>query len=165
MTTLLPGVFPAGAVASFTLGLPAFWLSVLLTSVVCLLPVMTLRYLVNVWNPTLIDVVRKHEGSKCCECHPIDLKAKLRKRRDHDTEKGILTDDVAPSPQLERHGTKASSTGYAFSQESGYGDLIQSGRMSFVDTSSKRLSDMERVVGSESPIASGDIQPLSPSDH
>jgi phospholipid-translocating ATPase len=162
LTTVLPGVFPAGGVASFTLGLPAFWLSVLLTSVVCLLPLMTIRYLTNVWNPTLIDVVRKHEGSKCCECHPMDLKRRLKRK--FNGEKPKLPEEQASSPQLQRGGTKVERTGFAFSQEPGYGPLIQSGRMSFVDTSSRRSSDMAKVVGVESPT-SADIQPLSPSDH
>lgn len=125
---------------------------------------MVVRYLVNVWSPTLIDVVRKHQGSECCKCHPVEFKWKRGKKG------GDSPGTVSPTSHLVRQGTKASQTGFAFSQEPGYGDLIRSGRLSFVDTRHRRsgsvkeqTGDMGRVVvASPSTHSEDSIQPVSP---
>ncbi|XP_062516349.1 phospholipid-transporting ATPase ID-like isoform X2 [Corticium candelabrum] len=161
----LPAAFPAGAVAPFTLNLPIFWLSVLLIAAVSLVPLMTVRYLSNVWSPTLIDVVRKQRGSECCECHGIAIRQSKKRLEEDEERPGRAT----PS-QLGRDDTKLSVTGFAFSQEPGFGDLIQSGRLSYVETrhpksslSSDRLP-VERIVmpPDKSPTHDGDsIHPES----
>uniref|UniRef100_A0A8D0A995 Phospholipid-transporting ATPase n=1 Tax=Sander lucioperca TaxID=283035 RepID=A0A8D0A995_SANLU len=102
MFLILPSAFPFIGTARNSLNQPNMWLTILLTSILCVLPVVTYRFLFIQLCPTINDKVR------------MDL----------------LPKQHLPPPPLRTRIRRTSSrrSGYAFSHAQGYGDLVTSGR-------------------------------------
>ncbi|KAF7667763.1 hypothetical protein LDENG_00046630 [Lucifuga dentata] len=101
MFLIFTSVFPFIGTARNSLNQPNVWLTILLTSILCIVPVVAFRFiLIQLW-PTINDKVRH----------------KVRK-------------EAVPAPVPRRTPTKRISTrsGYAFSHAQGYGDLVTSGK-------------------------------------
>ncbi|KAM3610173.1 uncharacterized protein V6R79_000083 [Siganus canaliculatus] len=103
MFLMLPSAFSFIGTARNSLNQPNIWLTILLTSILCILPVVTYRFLFMQLCPTINDKVR----------------FKVRQAK-------------ASPPPLPRHRrmrrTSSRRSGYAFSHAQGYGDLVTSGR-------------------------------------
>uniref|UniRef100_A0A4W6FLE7 Phospholipid-transporting ATPase n=1 Tax=Lates calcarifer TaxID=8187 RepID=A0A4W6FLE7_LATCA len=99
MFLMLPSAFSFIGTARNSLNQPNIWLTILLTSTLCVLPVVTYRFLLIQLCPTINDKVRQ-------------AKAKL---------------PTPPRPTRIRR-TSSRRSGYAFSHAQGYGDLVMSGR-------------------------------------
>uniref|UniRef100_A0A8C5H513 Phospholipid-transporting ATPase n=1 Tax=Gouania willdenowi TaxID=441366 RepID=A0A8C5H513_GOUWI len=100
---VLPSAFPFMGTARNSLNQPNVWLTVVLTSILCLLPVVTHRFLLMLLSPTINDKVM----------------FKVRKAK------------ATPPPPPRRtriRRTSSRRSGYAFSHAQGYGDLVTSGR-------------------------------------
>ncbi|XP_029295370.1 phospholipid-transporting ATPase ID-like isoform X2 [Cottoperca gobio] len=103
MFLTLPSAFSFIGTARNSLNQPNIWLTVLLTSILCILPVVTYRFLFIQLCPTIND------------------KVMFKVRRAKAT--------PAPQPRRTRIGrTSTRRSGYAFSHAQGYGDLVTSGR-------------------------------------
>uniref|UniRef100_A0A665URF3 Phospholipid-transporting ATPase n=1 Tax=Echeneis naucrates TaxID=173247 RepID=A0A665URF3_ECHNA len=106
MFLVLPRAFPFIGTARNSLNQPNVWLTILLTSALCVLPVVTYRFLLIQLCPTINDKVR-----------PLQPLSTFRSKA---------------TPQFMRsfRTNKSSSrrSGYAFSHAQGYGDLVTSGR-------------------------------------
>ncbi|KAG7220466.1 hypothetical protein INR49_018185 [Caranx melampygus] len=103
MFLMLPAAFPFIGTARNSLNQPNVWLTIFLTSTLCILPVVTYRFLLIQVCPTINDKVM--------------FKVKRTK--------------LAPSPPTRRtrmRRTSSRRSGYAFSHAQGYGDLVTSGR-------------------------------------
>uniref|UniRef100_I3K881 Phospholipid-transporting ATPase n=1 Tax=Oreochromis niloticus TaxID=8128 RepID=I3K881_ORENI len=101
MFTILPSAFPFIGTARNSLNQPNVWLTIFLTSILCVLPVITNRYLMIQLCPTINDKV------------PVNKCQKTENRSIHSNV--LLT-------------TNSRRSGYAFSHAQGYGDLVTSGR-------------------------------------
>uniref|UniRef100_A0A8C4I017 Phospholipid-transporting ATPase n=1 Tax=Dicentrarchus labrax TaxID=13489 RepID=A0A8C4I017_DICLA len=103
MFLMLPSAFPFIGTARNSLNQPNIWLTILLTSILCVLPVVTYRFLLIQLCPTINDKVM----------------FKVRQAK------------ATPSPPPRRtriRRTSSRRSGYAFSHAQGYGDLVTSGR-------------------------------------
>uniref|UniRef100_A0A8C5H312 Phospholipid-transporting ATPase n=1 Tax=Gouania willdenowi TaxID=441366 RepID=A0A8C5H312_GOUWI len=98
---VLPSAFPFMGTARNSLNQPNVWLTVVLTSILCLLPVVTHRFLLMLLSPTINDKVRVRKA----KATPPPPPRRTRIRR-----------------------TSSRRSGYAFSHAQGYGDLVTSGR-------------------------------------
>ncbi|CAN9512852.1 unnamed protein product [Ophioblennius macclurei] len=99
----LPSAFPFVGTGRNSLNQPSAWLTILLTSILCLLPVVTHRFLSMQLRPT------------------INEKVMLKVRQAKAT--------LPPPPRRTRmRRTSSRRSGYAFSHAQGYGDLVTSGR-------------------------------------
>ncbi|XP_068576808.1 phospholipid-transporting ATPase ID-like [Cebidichthys violaceus] len=100
---MLPSAFPFIGTARNSLNQPNIWLTILLTSILCVLPVVTYRFLFIQLCPTINDKVM----------------FKVRQAK-----------ATPPSPPRRTRIRRTSSrrSGYAFSHAQGYGDLVTSGR-------------------------------------
>ncbi|KAG5272458.1 hypothetical protein AALO_G00165790 [Alosa alosa] len=103
MYLIFTSSFPFIGVARNSLNQPNVWLTILLTSILCVLPVLAYRFLYMQLRPTINDKVR--------------YKVRQEKAPPADT----------PYRFLPRRISKRRS-GYAFSHSRGYGDLVTSGR-------------------------------------
>ncbi|XP_061586600.1 probable phospholipid-transporting ATPase IM [Cololabis saira] len=100
---IFPSAFHFVGAARNSLKQPNVWLTILLTSILCVLPVVTYRFLLIQLCPTINDKVM--------------LKVRQAK--------------ATPPPPTRRTRMRRTSTrrsGYAFSHAQGYGDLVTSGR-------------------------------------
>uniref|UniRef100_A0A672JEA8 Phospholipid-transporting ATPase n=1 Tax=Salarias fasciatus TaxID=181472 RepID=A0A672JEA8_SALFA len=103
----LPSAFHFIGTGRNALNQPGAWLTILLTSILCLLPVVTLRFLSLQLRPTINDKVRPE----------VMLKVRQAKAT------------PPPPPRRARmRRTSSRRSGYAFSHAQGYGDLVTSGR-------------------------------------
>uniref|UniRef100_A0A8D0A590 Phospholipid-transporting ATPase n=1 Tax=Sander lucioperca TaxID=283035 RepID=A0A8D0A590_SANLU len=106
MFLILPSAFPFIGTARNSLNQPNMWLTILLTSILCVLPVVTYRFLFIQLCPTINDKVR------------MDLLYQF-----------TLHQHLPPPPLRTRiRRTSSRRSGYAFSHAQGYGDLVTSGR-------------------------------------
>uniref|UniRef100_A0A8C7XEH1 Phospholipid-transporting ATPase n=1 Tax=Oryzias sinensis TaxID=183150 RepID=A0A8C7XEH1_9TELE len=98
---ILPSAFPFVGTERNTLNLPNVWLTIVLTSLLCILPVVAYRFISMQIRPTINDKVR-HRARK----------------------------ELPPTPSLRRPVRRVSTrrSGYAFSHSKGYGDLVTSQR-------------------------------------
>ncbi|KAG7481242.1 hypothetical protein MATL_G00064870 [Megalops atlanticus] len=103
MYLIFTASFPFIGTARNSLSQPNVWLTILLTSILCVLPVVAYRFLlIQLW-PTINDKVRyKVRQAKAA---PPPLPSRVRMRR-----------------------TSSRRSAYAFSHAQGYGDLVTSGR-------------------------------------
>uniref|UniRef100_A0A3B4VBU8 Phospholipid-transporting ATPase n=1 Tax=Seriola dumerili TaxID=41447 RepID=A0A3B4VBU8_SERDU len=99
MFLMLPSAFSFIGTARNSLNQPNVWLTILLTSTLCVLPVVTYRFLLIQLCPTINDKVRRTKPA------PSPPARRTRIRR-----------------------TSSRRSGYAFSHAQGYGDLVTSGR-------------------------------------
>uniref|UniRef100_H2YBK4 Phospholipid-transporting ATPase n=1 Tax=Ciona savignyi TaxID=51511 RepID=H2YBK4_CIOSA len=105
---ILPNNFPFVGVARTAFQFPSLWFTVLLVSAICFLPVVASRYLTSLLWPTYTEKVkRKMKAAESLHAMSEKIKSKF---------------------QIKRRGSRARS-GYAFSHERGFGDLITTGRM------------------------------------
>uniref|UniRef100_A0AAZ3PZZ1 Phospholipid-transporting ATPase n=1 Tax=Oncorhynchus tshawytscha TaxID=74940 RepID=A0AAZ3PZZ1_ONCTS len=101
---IFPASFPFIGTARNSLNQPNVWLTILLTSILCVLPVVAYRFLLIQLRPTINDKVGPLTN------HTLQAKA-------------------APPPLARRARIRHTSTrrsGYAFSHAAGYGDLVTS---------------------------------------
>eukprot|EP00118_Oscarella_pearsei_P013031 m.100197 g.100197 ORF g.100197 m.100197 type:complete len:1253 (+) comp37085_c0_seq9:5030-8788(+) len=141
LSSLFPSVFPSGAVAPFVCGLPQFWLFLLLSVGLFVGISVTVNYLLSLVNPSLTDLIRKQYGFKCYGYRGVEVDVQKE-----DEEKGSpsvyggvdqrTSRSASMSPGLTRSAT-VKSTGYAFSQEPGFGRMIMDGKLSYVDVGSE----------------------------
>ncbi|XP_037364368.1 phospholipid-transporting ATPase IC [Talpa occidentalis] len=104
MHVLFPSAFQFTGTASNALRQPYIWLTIILTVAVCLLPVVAIRFLyMTIW-PSESDKILKQRKR---------LKAEEQWQR---------------RQSVFRRGVSARRSGYAFSHQRGYADLISSGR-------------------------------------
>ncbi|XP_011471529.1 phospholipid-transporting ATPase ID isoform X1 [Oryzias latipes] len=98
---IIPSAFPFVGTERNTLNLPNVWLTIVLTSLLCILPVVAYRFILMQIRPTINDKVR-HRARK----------------------------ELPPTPSLHRPVRRVSTrrSGYAFSHSKGYGDLVTSQR-------------------------------------
>ncbi|CAJ1071258.1 phospholipid-transporting ATPase ID-like [Xyrichtys novacula] len=102
MFLIFSSSFPFIGTARNSLNQPNVWLTILLTSLLCILPVVTYRFILIQLQPTINDKVRY----------------KVR-------------EETLPAPAPRRPPRRRISTrrsGYAFSHAQGYGDLVTSGK-------------------------------------
>uniref|UniRef100_A0A8C9S7D5 Phospholipid-transporting ATPase n=1 Tax=Scleropages formosus TaxID=113540 RepID=A0A8C9S7D5_SCLFO len=100
---IFPSQFPFIGTARSSLSQPVVWLVILLTTVVCVAPVLVVRFLRADLYPTQTDKVRRWQ---------------LASRRQHPHEQGLR--------RVRRTSSRRSA--YAFAHQEGYGELITSGR-------------------------------------
>ncbi|KAM7391144.1 hypothetical protein PAMP_021856 [Pampus punctatissimus] len=103
MFLMLPSVFHFIGTARNTLNQPNVWLTVFLTSFLCVLPVVTYRFLLVQLCPTINDKVMFKVRQAKATPPPLPRSARIRR-------------------------TSSRRSGYAFSHAQGYGDLVTSGR-------------------------------------
>ncbi|OCT86919.1 probable phospholipid-transporting ATPase IM isoform X1 [Xenopus laevis] len=100
---IFPSHFPFVGNARNSLSQKSVWLAIFLTTVICVMPVLTFRFLKADLSPTLSDKVRYLQQAK-----------KRRKPLEN---------------RMRRvHRTSSRRSGYAFSHQEGYGELITSGK-------------------------------------
>uniref|UniRef100_A0A7N8XVP0 Phospholipid-transporting ATPase n=1 Tax=Mastacembelus armatus TaxID=205130 RepID=A0A7N8XVP0_9TELE len=103
MFLMLPSAFPFIGTARNSLNQPNIWLTILLTSLLCVLPVVTFRFLLIQLCPTINDKVMFKVRQAKATPPPPPRRARIRR-------------------------TSSRRSGYAFSHAQGYGDLVTSGR-------------------------------------
>ncbi|XP_042278201.1 phospholipid-transporting ATPase ID-like isoform X1 [Thunnus maccoyii] len=103
MFLMFPSAFPFIGTARNSLNQPNVWLTIFLSSFLCVLPVVTYRFLLIQLYPTINDKVMFKVRQ---------AKAKI----------------PPPSRPLRIRRTSTRRSGYAFSHAQGYGDLVTSGR-------------------------------------
>ncbi|KAM4707838.1 phospholipid-transporting ATPase ID-like [Discoglossus pictus] len=103
MYLIFTGSFPFIGTARNTLSQPNIWLTIILTTLLCVLPVVIYRFLWIEIKPSYSDKVLKKIREAKKRPMPPPRRAKLRR-------------------------TSSRRSGYAFSHQHGYGDLITSGR-------------------------------------
>uniref|UniRef100_A0A8C7DFF7 Phospholipid-transporting ATPase n=1 Tax=Oncorhynchus kisutch TaxID=8019 RepID=A0A8C7DFF7_ONCKI len=94
---IFPASFPFIGTARNSLNQPNVWLTILLTSILCVLPVLAYRFLLIQLRPTINDKVRQAKAAP----PPLASRARIRH-------------------------TSTRRSGYAFSHAAGYGDLVTS---------------------------------------
>uniref|UniRef100_A0A3P9PCV6 Phospholipid-transporting ATPase n=1 Tax=Poecilia reticulata TaxID=8081 RepID=A0A3P9PCV6_POERE len=99
MFLIFPSAFPFIGSARNSLNQPNVWLTIILTSILCVLPVVTCRFLLIQLCPTINDKVRQAKATP----PPPPRRSRIRR-------------------------TSSRRSGYAFSHAQGYGDLVTSGR-------------------------------------
>ncbi|XP_051900164.1 phospholipid-transporting ATPase IC [Pristis pectinata] len=102
---LFPSVFAFTGAAPNALRQPYLWLTIILTVAICLLPVVAVRFMIQVVSPSETDKIQMNRKK-----YEIELKPK-------------------PSqPSSFQRNASVRRSGYAFSHQRGYADLISSGR-------------------------------------
>uniref|UniRef100_A0A671VZH1 Phospholipid-transporting ATPase n=1 Tax=Sparus aurata TaxID=8175 RepID=A0A671VZH1_SPAAU len=100
MFFIFTSAFPFIGTARNSLNQPNIWLTIFLTSLLCILPVVAFRFIVILLRPTIND--KKHKVKK--------IKCAL----------------PAPAPRKPARRISTRRSGYAFSHAQGYGDLVTS---------------------------------------
>lgn len=100
---MLPSAFPFIGTARNSLNQPNIWLTILLTSILCVLPVITYRFLMIQLYPTINEKVMFKVRQAKAAPPPPTRRARIRR-------------------------TSSRRSGYAFSHAQGYGDLVTSNR-------------------------------------
>ncbi|XP_028269374.1 phospholipid-transporting ATPase ID-like [Parambassis ranga] len=103
MFLMLPSAFPFIGTARNSLNQTNVWLTIFLTSILCILPVVTYRFLMVHLCPTINDKVMFKVRQAKAMPPPPPRRARIRR-------------------------TSSRRSGYAFSHAQGYGDLVTSGR-------------------------------------
>ncbi|XP_068454998.1 phospholipid-transporting ATPase ID-like [Clinocottus analis] len=103
MFLMLPSAFSFIGTARNSLNQPNIWLTVLLTSILCVLPVVTYRFLFIQLCPSINDKVMFKVRQAKATPPPPPRRTRIRR-------------------------TSSRRSGYAFSHAQGYGDLVTSGR-------------------------------------
>ncbi|KAM6930861.1 phospholipid-transporting ATPase ID-like [Xenentodon cancila] len=103
MFLIFPSAFHFIGAARNSLKQPTVWLTILLTSILCVLPVVTYRFLLIQLCPTINDKVMLKVRQAKATPPPPPRRARIRR-------------------------TSSRRSGYAFSHAQGYGDLVTSGR-------------------------------------
>ncbi|XP_075960514.1 phospholipid-transporting ATPase ID-like [Anarhichas minor] len=103
MFLMIPSAFPFIGTAQNSLNQPNIWLTIILTSILCVLPVVTYRFLFIQLCPTINDKVMFKVRQAKATPPPPPRRSRIRR-------------------------TSSRRSGYAFSHAPGYGDLVTSGR-------------------------------------
>uniref|UniRef100_A0A8C5CE30 Phospholipid-transporting ATPase n=1 Tax=Gadus morhua TaxID=8049 RepID=A0A8C5CE30_GADMO len=134
MFLIFTSTFPFIGTARNSLNQPNVWLTILLTSILCALPVVAYRFtLIQLW-PTINDKVR------------------------HKVRKEALPAPAPRRPPVRRISTRRS--GYAFSHAQGYGELVTSGR--FLLRRPQKIRTALLFPQSDSPLSQGQPQLYRP---
>ncbi|XP_059894053.1 probable phospholipid-transporting ATPase IM [Gadus macrocephalus] len=134
MFLIFTSTFPFIGTARNSLNQPNVWLTILLTSILCALPVVAYRFtLIQLW-PTINDKVR------------------------HKVRKEALPAPAPRRPPARRISTRRS--GYAFSHAQGYGELVTSGR--FLLRRPQKIRTALLFPQSDSPLSQGQPQLYRP---
>uniref|UniRef100_A0A8C5FJE0 Phospholipid-transporting ATPase n=1 Tax=Gadus morhua TaxID=8049 RepID=A0A8C5FJE0_GADMO len=132
MFLIFTSTFPFIGTARNSLNQPNVWLTILLTSILCALPVVAYRFtLIQLW-PTINDKVQ--------------VRHKVRKE--------ALPAPAPRRPPVRRISTRRS--GYAFSHAQGYGELVTSGR--FLLRRPQKIRTALLFPQSDSPLSQGQPQ-------
>ncbi|XP_068165950.1 phospholipid-transporting ATPase ID-like isoform X2 [Antennarius striatus] len=125
----LPSAFPFVGIGRNSLQQPNVWLTILLTSILCVLPVVTYRFLLMQLCPTINDKVMFKVRQAKATPPPPTQRARIRR-------------------------TSSRRSGYAFSHAQGYGDLVTSGRFLRRPAVSRStaLTHMGRTTSGFSPM-------------
>uniref|UniRef100_A0A8C7XD50 Phospholipid-transporting ATPase n=1 Tax=Oryzias sinensis TaxID=183150 RepID=A0A8C7XD50_9TELE len=120
---ILPSAFPFVGTERNTLNLPNVWLTIVLTSLLCILPVVAYRFISMQIRPTINDKVR-HRARK----------------------------ELPPTPSLRRPVRRVSTrrSGYAFSHSKGYGDLVTSQRFLMMRPVKSQAMQFSHIAPTES---------------
>ncbi|XP_069780089.1 phospholipid-transporting ATPase IC isoform X3 [Narcine bancroftii] len=102
---LFPSVFTFTGAAPNALRQPYLWLTIILTVAICLLPVVAIRFMMQVVSPSETDKIQMNRKR-----YEIELLPKPSR------------------PSSFHRGTSVRRSAYAFSHQRGYADLISSGR-------------------------------------
>ncbi|XP_067887118.1 phospholipid-transporting ATPase IC [Heterodontus francisci] len=102
---IFPSVFTFTGAAPNALRQPYLWLTIILTVAISLLPVVAIRFLIQVVNPSETDKIQMNRKK-----YEIELLPKPSR------------------PSSFRRNASIRRSGYAFSHQQGYADLISSGR-------------------------------------
>ncbi|XP_028319457.1 phospholipid-transporting ATPase ID [Gouania willdenowi] len=124
MFLIFTSIFPFIGTARNSLNQPNVWLTILLASLLCILPVVAFRFIVIQLRPTINDKVR------------------------HKVRKETLPAPAPRRPPVRRISTRRS--GYAFSHSQGYGDLVTSRKFLLKRPLKSRAA---LFVQSDSPLA------------
>uniref|UniRef100_A0A8C4ZZR9 Phospholipid-transporting ATPase n=1 Tax=Gadus morhua TaxID=8049 RepID=A0A8C4ZZR9_GADMO len=136
MFLIFTSTFPFIGTARNSLNQPNVWLTILLTSILCALPVVAYRFtLIQLW-PTINDKVQ--------------VRHKVRKE--------ALPAPAPRRPPVRRISTRRS--GYAFSHAQGYGELVTSGR--FLLRRPQKIRTALLFPQSDSPLSQGQPQLYRP---
>ena len=111
--------FRTDGVATFVFGLPHFWLCLLLTSVMLILPVVAKRFYTSTIRPGLADRVRARQ---------VLGRARSSKQPGIRPRGGVATKRRQSTRRRLAKSTKTKS-GYAFAHQEGFGALITSGTL------------------------------------
>ncbi|XP_063309827.1 phospholipid-transporting ATPase ID-like [Pelobates fuscus] len=103
MYLIFTASFPFIGTARNSLNQPSVWLAIFLTTILCVLPVVAYRFLRSELKPTFSDKVQNKIREAKKRPPPPPRRARIRR-------------------------TSSRRSGYAFSHQQGYGDLITSGR-------------------------------------
>ncbi|XP_069043524.1 phospholipid-transporting ATPase ID-like isoform X2 [Lepisosteus oculatus] len=103
MYLIFTASFPFIGTARNSLNQPNVWLTIILTSILCVLPVVAYRFVLVLLRPTINDKVRYKVRQAKATPAPPPRRARIRR-------------------------TSSRRSGYAFSHTQGYGDLVTSGR-------------------------------------
>ncbi|XP_066566779.1 phospholipid-transporting ATPase ID [Amia ocellicauda] len=103
MYLIFTASFPFIGTARNSLSQPNVWLTIILTSILCVLPVVAYRFILILVRPTINDKVRFKMSETKATPPPPPKRARIRR-------------------------TSSRRSGYAFSHTQGYGDLVTSGR-------------------------------------
>uniref|UniRef100_A0A3B4EEH5 Phospholipid-transporting ATPase n=1 Tax=Pygocentrus nattereri TaxID=42514 RepID=A0A3B4EEH5_PYGNA len=116
MYLIFTSSFPFIGTARNSLNQPNVWLTIFLTTLLCVLPVVALRFLLIQLRPTINDKILKSKGKKLDK---MEVRYKVRQA------KAVLP---PPPRRFPRRRISTRRSGYAFSHARGYGDLVTSGR-------------------------------------
>uniref|UniRef100_A0A8C7XC38 Phospholipid-transporting ATPase n=1 Tax=Oryzias sinensis TaxID=183150 RepID=A0A8C7XC38_9TELE len=121
---ILPSAFPFVGTERNTLNLPNVWLTIVLTSLLCILPVVAYRFISMQIRPTINDKVVRHRARK----------------------------ELPPTPSLRRPVRRVSTrrSGYAFSHSKGYGDLVTSQRFLMMRPVKSQAMQFSHIAPTES---------------
>ncbi|XP_075903017.1 phospholipid-transporting ATPase ID-like [Nelusetta ayraudi] len=117
----LPSAFSFVGAARNSLSQPCVWLTILLTAALCVLPVVTYRFLLIQLCPTINDKVMFKVRQAKATPPPPPRRTRIRR-------------------------TSSRRSGYAFSHAQGYGDLVTSGRFLRRPAVSSRTSALQHVA-------------------
>uniref|UniRef100_A0A8C7XDE0 Phospholipid-transporting ATPase n=1 Tax=Oryzias sinensis TaxID=183150 RepID=A0A8C7XDE0_9TELE len=124
---ILPSAFPFVGTERNTLNLPNVWLTIVLTSLLCILPVVAYRFISMQIRPTINDKVVQ------------EVRHRARK-------------ELPPTPSLRRPVRRVSTrrSGYAFSHSKGYGDLVTSQRFLMMRPVKSQAMQFSHIAPTES---------------
>ncbi|KAM6953984.1 phospholipid-transporting ATPase ID-like [Aplochiton taeniatus] len=136
MYLLLPASFPFIGAGRNTLNQPNVWLTILLTTILCVLPVVAYRFLLIQLRPTINDkVMFKVRQAKA---QPPPLPRRVRIRRTSSRRSGYAFSHAPGYGDL----VTSRRSGYAFSHAPGYGDLVTSRRSGYAFSHAPGYGDL-----------------------
>nr|CAB3224702.1 phospholipid-transporting ATPase ID [Phallusia mammillata] len=135
---LITTQFPFVGVATNAYSYPATWFTVLLVIAICILPMVAFRFVHNALYPHYNQQIQK-------------IQMKEKKLSKMKTSESISTLDLFRTKLHLKRRTSRPKSGYAFSHERGFGNLITSGRMSMRKKNGTSTENSPQKVVEETP--------------